>query len=100
MTALKLIPYPQIDKSLDADTRLKAAEPMFCAGLHPECGQLEGGTGRGVIRQFRRQETPRRRHELRQSRQITIIAVAPVDEYSHGKTGIEGYMRTVQVGEP
>ena len=39
----ELVPYPQIDKPLDTDARLKTAEPVFRAGFHPEGGQLERG---------------------------------------------------------
>lgn len=39
----ELVPYPQIDKPLDASAQLEAAEPMLRTGLHSEGGQLECG---------------------------------------------------------
>ena len=49
----ELVPYPQIDKPLDAGTQLEAAEPMISAGLHPESGQLKGGKHPVMVNSYR-----------------------------------------------
>lgn len=85
----ELVPYPQIDNSLDAETRFKAAEPMFCAGFQPEGGQLEGGKHPVMVSSYRLDKTI-----------IVEVFSTMFDIQTHGKPRVKGQMRTVEVGEP
>ena len=49
----ELVPYPRIDKSFDAEARLKAAEPMIRASLQTEGGQLKGGKHPVMVNSYR-----------------------------------------------
>lgn len=85
----ELVPHTQIGKSLDTSTQLKAAEPMFCAGFHPEGGQMERGEHSVIVDSYRFDE-----------KIIISVFSSMFDIQTHGKPGVKGQMRTVKIGEP
>ena len=62
---------------------------MVRASLQPEGGQLEGGEHSVVVSSYRLDK-------------VIIIEVFPTmfDIQTHGKPGVKGQMRTVEIGEP
>ena len=88
----ELVPHAQIDNSLDAETRLKAAESMIRAGLQSEGGQLECGEYSVMVKGSR----------LDKKIVIDVFSVFSTmfDIQAHGKPRVKGQMRTVKVGKP
>ena len=83
----ELVPHPQIGKSLDTSTQLKAAEPMLRTGLHSEGGQLECGEHSVMVDSYRLDETI-----------IISVFSSMFDIQTHGKPRVKGQMRTVKIG--
>ena len=85
----ELVPHTQIGKSLDTSTQLKTAEPVFCAGFHPEGGQMERGEHSVMVDSYRFDETI-----------IISVFSSMFDIQTHGKPRVKGQMWTVKIGEP